>query len=31
MPTNESPVFRQTFNLGRVISGVARLDVEVKR
>ena len=31
MPTNESPVFRQTFNPGRVISGVARLDVEVKR
>jgi hypothetical protein len=31
MPTNESPVLRQTFNLGRVISGVARLDVEVKR
>jgi hypothetical protein len=31
MPTNESPVFRQTFNLDRVISGVARLDVEVKR
>jgi hypothetical protein len=31
MPTNESPVFRQTFNLGRVISGVARLDVEVRR
>ena len=31
MPTNESPVFRQTFDLGRVISGVARLDVEVKR
>ncbi len=30
-PTNESPVFRQTFNLDRVISGVARLDVEVKR
>ncbi|MBN2465353.1 hypothetical protein JXD38_06990, partial [candidate division WOR-3 bacterium] len=30
-PTSESPVFRQTFNLGRVISGVARLDVEVKR
>lgn len=31
MPTNESPVFRQTFSLDRVISGVARLDVEVKR
>ena len=31
MPTNESPVFRQTFNLDRVISGVARLEVEVKR
>lgn len=30
-PTNESPVFRQRFNLDRVISGVARLDVEVKR
>jgi hypothetical protein len=30
-PTNDSPVFRQTFNLGRIISGVARLDVEVKR
>jgi hypothetical protein len=31
MPTRESPVLRQTFDLGRVISGVARLDVEVKR
>ena len=31
MPTSESPVFRQTFNLERVISGVARIDVEVKR
>jgi hypothetical protein len=31
MPTGESPVFRQTFDLGRVISGVARLDVEVKK
>ena len=31
MPTNESPVFRQTFNLDRVISGVTRLEVEVKR
>ncbi len=31
VPTNESPVFRQAFDLGRVISGVARLDVEVKR
>jgi len=30
-PTRESPVFRQTFDLGRVISGVARLEVEVKR
>jgi hypothetical protein len=30
-PTNESPVFRQTFNLGRVISGVAKFEVEVKR
>jgi len=31
MATNESPVFRQTFRLGRVISGVARLDLEVER
>ncbi len=31
VPTSDSPVFRQTFNLGRVISGVARLDVEVRR
>jgi len=31
VPTNESPVFRQTFNLDRVISGVARLEVEVRR
>jgi len=30
-PTSDSPVFRQTFSLGRVISGVARIDVEVKR
>jgi hypothetical protein len=30
-PTSDSPVFRQTFNLGRVVSGVVRLDVEVKR
>jgi hypothetical protein len=29
--TGESPVFRQTFRLDRVVSGVARLDLEVKR
>jgi len=29
--TNESPVFRQAFRLDRVVSGVARLDLEVKR
>ncbi len=31
VPTNESPVFRQTFRLDRVVSGVARLDLEVRR
>jgi len=31
VPTSDSPVFRQTFNLGRVVSGVARFDVELKR
>jgi hypothetical protein len=31
MATGESPVFRQTFRFDRVISGVARLDLEVKR
>ena len=31
MATDESPVFRQTFRLDRVVSGVARLDLEVKR
>ena len=31
MPTSESPVFRQTFRLDRVVSGVARLDLEVER
>jgi len=29
--TNESPVFRQTIPIGRVASGVARLDMEVRR
>jgi hypothetical protein len=31
MSTGESPVFHQTFRFDRVISGVARLDLEVKR
>ena len=31
MATGESPVFRQTLRLDRVVSGVARLDLEVKR
>ena len=31
MATNDSPVFRQTFRLDRVISGVVKLDLEVKR
>jgi hypothetical protein len=31
MATSESPVFRQTFRLDRVVSGVARLDLEVER
>lgn len=29
--TNESPVFRQTLRLDRVISGVVKLDLEVKK
>jgi len=29
--TSESPVFHQTFRLDRVVSGVARLDLEVRR
>ncbi len=31
MATGSSPVFRQTFRLDRVVSGVAKLDLEVKR
>jgi hypothetical protein len=31
MATGESPVFRQTFRFDRVVSGVANLDLEVKR
>jgi len=31
MATSASPVFRQTFRLERVVSGVARLELEVKR
>jgi len=31
MATGESPVFRQAFRFDRVISGVAKLELEVRR